>query len=162
MEFEIGFCDQLGVKDSEITELLHTVYVEAAYTSVESAETLFQPSSVRARGTMLVARECANSHFSGMVIVVPPNSPAKVMAGVNECEMHLLGVKPEYRGLKLGTQLVDAALGHAKENQWSKMLLWTQENMINAQKLYRSCGFEETGEMHNNGTNFIIYEKTLT
>ena len=162
MEFEIGLCDQFDVKDNELSELLHSVYVKEGYTSLKLANSLFKPSLVRDRGTIFVARESSSSNFAGMVIVVPPSSSAKMLAKSNECEIHLLGVKPQYRGFKLGKNLVETALAYVKENNWSKIILWTQKSMVTAQNLYKSCGFVETGKMSNNEIDFVIYEKNVT
>lgn len=81
---------------------------------------------------------------------------------VDECEMHLLGVKSEFRGLGLGKRLVEAILEHAENQNWSKMILWTQENMVSAQHLYEACGFSKSGKMTRNRTSFIVYEKRCT
>jgi len=162
MDFEIGFSEELGVTDGELTELLYSVYVDEGYTPRKLAKTLFAPSSVRARGTMLIARESLENHFAGMIIVVPSISSACVLAGKNECEMHLLGVKAEYRRFKLGRKLVETALVYSQQNDWTRMLLWTQKNMTKAQCLYRSCGFKETGKMKKNEIEFLVYEKYLT
>ena len=162
MDFEIGFSEELGVTDDELTELLDSVYVNEGYTPRKLAKTIFAPSSVRARGTMLIARKSLANDFAGMIIVVPASSSARVLASKNECEMHLLGVKAEYRRFKLGRKLVEAALAYSKQNDWTRMLLWTQKSMTKAQCLYISCGFKETGKMKKNEIEFLIYEKHFT
>lgn len=161
MEFEIGFANQLGLTDSELSELLYAVYVDEGYVTAQVADTIFEPSLVRARGAMFVARECSSFSFVGMVIVVPPDSPAKKFASESGSEMQLLGVKPKYRRCKVGRTLVEAALNYAKKNSWDKMILWTQEGMGNAQNLYQSFGFEQIKKMKKNKIEFLVYEKSL-
>ena len=162
MNFNIGLISQVGVEDDELFELLKTVYVGEGYTSRELAETLFLPLSVRDRGVLFIARELRENNFAGMVIVVPSNSPASVLASENQCEMHLLAVKEEFRGFKLGKKLVTAALDYSKEHNFSKMILWTQVTMKSTQNLYKSCDFKEVDKMKRNETEFLIYEKKIT
>jgi GNAT superfamily N-acetyltransferase len=92
---------------------------------------------------------------------VPPQSTAIVRAKENECEMHLLAVRPGYRGYGLGRMLVNRAIRFAEDNNWSKMILWTQRPMGEAQRLYESSGFVAVGEMTKSGIKFLVYERTL-
>lgn len=162
MKFIIGNCENLNVTDDEIFDLLSQVYVQAGFTSAERAKTVFDPAKVRDRGILFASRETSKNEFSGMVIVVPPQSMAIVRAKENECEMHLLGVRPSYRGHGLGRKLVNKAIEFAKDNNWSKMILWTQKPMKEAQRLYESSGFVEAGEMIKSGIEFLVYERKCT
>ena len=161
MEFIIDNSKHLNVSDEEIFELLSQVYVLAGFTSAEMAKTVFDPLKVKQRGIMFASRAISSNEFCGMVIVVPPESSAIVRAKDNECEMHLLAVRPSYRGYGLGRKLVSKALEFAKEHHWSKMILWTQKPMHAAQTLYESSGFLRAGEMEKNGIEFLVYEKWL-
>ena len=162
MEFITDRTDNLTVSDKEIFGLLSKVYVEAGFASAEVAKTIFDPVKVRAGGLLFASREVTGDRFCGMVIVVPPKSQAIVRAVDNECEMHLLGVDPKYRQHGLGRQLVQKATEFAKNNNWSKMVLWTQKPMKAAQNLYESLGFIRTGEMLRNDIEFFVYEKDLS
>jgi ribosomal protein S18 acetylase RimI-like enzyme len=159
LKFEIYTGNEENVTDEEISGLLGQVYVDAGYTSAETAKVAFKPASVRNRGKLISAREESTMDFAGMVIVVPPDSPARVRANFNECEIHLLGVKPAYRGHGLGRSLVNAAINTAQQDGWSKIILWTQKSMSEAQRLYESAGFTQTGEMQNNAKGYFVYEK---
>ena len=162
MEFIIDSCENLKVSNEEISELLSQVYVQAGFTSPEIAETVFAPTKVRDRGILFASREVSKNEFCGMVIVVPPGSKAVVRAKENECEMHLLGVSPKYRGHGLGRKLVKRAIDFAEDSNWSNMILWTQTPMKEAQRLYESSGFIRTGEMTKNGIEFLVYERKCT
>lgn len=162
MNFIIDSADNLKVSNAEIADLLHLVYVKAGYTSLEIAEKVFEPDRVRSRGFILTARETANREFAGMIIVVPPTSQAIVMAQENECELHLLAVKPVYRGFGLGRKLIAEAIACAQSNNWSKIILWTQRPMKEAQKLYISFGFRQIEVMTRNGIEFLVYEKLIS
>ncbi len=159
MNFVIDRIENTNVSDGEIFSLLSEVYVQAGFTSLETAKSIFEPSKVKSRGVLFVSKETSTNETAGMVIVVPWTSGASVKAKENECEMHLLGVSPKFRGKGLGRMLVETALNFAKDNEFKKMILWTQKPMQNAQKLYASSGFNKCGEMARNGMEFIVYER---
>ena len=161
MEFDIGTADLLKIDDIELSELLTQVYVAGGFTEPDEAVSLFEPSAVRKRGMLIVARETLHLSLAGLVIVVPPDSPARRLAQSNEAEMHLLGVKPEYRRHGLGRMLVESAIGRAKHSGYSKIILWTQTSMKSAQKLYEATGFIHVDDIKRNGRDFKVYEMVL-
>ncbi len=59
------------------------------------------------------------------------------------CEMKRLYVKPEFRGIGLGSKLVIKLIEDAKFIGYKKMRLDTVPSMESAQKLYYSMGFVE-------------------
>jgi ribosomal protein S18 acetylase RimI-like enzyme len=159
--FDIAAADSLGVADREIAELLAAVYVDGGFTTPAEAASLFAPVSVRSRGLLIAAREKASAAFAGMVVLVPPDSPARRLAATNEAELHLLAVKPAYRGYGLGRMLVDTAVDRAVHLHCAKLILWTQRAMKSAQKLYEAAGFVQVGDMERNGRHFRVYERNL-
>src|SRR3954470_22706541 len=94
--------------DAELEALLHRVYVAGGFTPAELANNLFAAAAVRARGQILIATADGNE-LLGMVIVVPPTSPARRIAASDEAEMHLLAVAPEHRARGIGARLIEAA-----------------------------------------------------
>lgn len=161
MDFRIDSVEHIAVEDRELVELLTQVYVDGGFTSPDDAVTMFDPSAVRQRGLLIVAREIQQSTLAGMVIVVPPESPARRLAISNEAEMHLLAVKPAFRRQGLGQKLVKAAIEKAKHSGYSKVILWTQISMASAQKIYESSGFTHVDAMKKNGRDFKVYEMVL-
>lgn len=161
MEFEIAKAEVLGITDLELSRLLTQVYVAGGFTDSEEAISLFEPSAVRKRGVLIGAREKQKSHLVGVIIVVPPASPARRLAKSNEAEIHLLGVNPDSRRHGLGRMLVEAAIDCAKNNGYSKIILWTQFSMKAAQRLYESTGFIHIEDMTRNGRDFKVYERPL-
>lgn len=161
MKFEIDTGDKLHIKDADLQSLLLQVYVEGGYTSVEDAVTLFEPTAVRERGKLICARDKTHTRLAGMIILVPPNSPARRLAQSNEAEIHLLGVMPDYRGQGLGRKLVDTAIEQAMQYGYSKLILWTQLPMLAAQKIYESAGFIHVSNFEKGGREFKLYEKNL-
>ena len=159
--FEIVAADCLKIVDSELYDLLTQVYVGGGFTSSDEATSLFEPSVVRARGVLIGAHETRQSKLAGVIIVVPPDSPARRLAKNDEAELHLLGVKPEYRRHGLGRMLVDAAIEKACSLGCSKLILWTQFSMRSAQQLYESAGFVHTSDIKRNDREFRVYERDL-
>jgi ribosomal protein S18 acetylase RimI-like enzyme len=159
VEFLIGRIEEVEISDGEIFDLLSVVYVQAGFTSSETARSIFDPVKVKNRGVLFVSKEASSNELAGLVIVVPSTSIAAVLAKENEYEMHLLGVLPKYRGYGLGRKLVNEALNFATDSGCSKMILWTQKPMKEAQSLYESFGFKRCGEMNKNGLDFLVYEK---
>jgi len=161
MEFITGTDETLEIGDTELSGLLDQVYVSGGFTTPEEAKSLFEPSAVRARGVLIGAREKKGLNLAGMIILVPPESPARRMAQKNEAEIHLLGVRSDYRQHGLGRKLVAAAIDHANQKGYSKITLWTQIPMRSAQKLYETTGFVHVENFERNGREFKLYELSL-
>lgn len=161
MEFNIVEGTGVSMTDAELFTLLETVYVGGGYAHREEANIIFSPPDVRKRGRILGARCKETNDLVGMVIMVPPDSSARRMAKNNDAEMHLLAVSASYRGVGLGKTLVMAAVNMAKDMQCTAMLLWTQESMHAAQRLYESAGFAQVDTMEKNGRQFLVYRLCL-
>ena len=159
MKFIIERLEDLEISDKEITDLLSLVYIKGGFTTAEVAKSAFNPELVKKRGVIFAARETTTNEFSGIVIIVPPKSNAISLAQENECELHLLGFIPKFRGHGLGRELVSKTIEYSSDNNWSKIILWTQKSMKEAQKLYESFGFLQSDEINRNGVEFFVYEK---
>lgn len=75
------------------------------------------------------------------------------------CEMKRLYVSPQYRGMKLGDQLVADILRHAKDAGFSEMVLDTVAPLQAAIHLYKKMGFEECEAYYDNPMDDVIYMK---
>lgn len=79
------------------------------------------------------------------------------------CEMKRLYVKPEYRRLHIGRELVKTLLTRAMEDGYREMVLDTIVPLQSAIQLYRSLGFQETTAYYDNPMEDVIYmRKQLT
>lgn len=161
LTFKIAPANVLAVTDCEIEHVLTQVYVVGGFATPDEAAPLFEPAAVRKRGILIGARDDQHSNLAGFIILVPPNSSARRLAGANEGELHLLGVLPEFRGQGLGRMLVDAAIEKARELGYSKLILWTQLSMSSAQRLYESAGFHHIDNIERNGRQFKLYERVI-
>jgi ribosomal protein S18 acetylase RimI-like enzyme len=150
-------------RDGEIEELLRRAYVGAGFTASEHAATLFDAGAVRGRGTVLSARERADRALVGMIIAVPPTSPARRMAADDEMELHLLAVAPDRERSGIGAALVEAALSVARREGYARVVLWTQPRMDAAQRLYERAGFVRAPgrDWRREDRSFLVYELLL-
>ncbi|HVF18392.1 MAG TPA: GNAT family N-acetyltransferase [Steroidobacteraceae bacterium] len=74
------------------------------------------------------------------------------------CEMKRLYVRPDYRSLGLGRQLVDQVIGEARRIGYARMLLDTLPTMTGAQRMYERFGFKDVPPYRHNpieGTRFL-------
>ncbi|WP_145319909.1 GNAT family N-acetyltransferase [Paenibacillus xylanexedens] len=51
-------------------------------------------------------------------------------------------IEPTARGAGWGRQLIEQAVLFAKEKGYTSMILWTNESLDGARRLYQSAGFE--------------------
>jgi len=68
----------------------------------------------------------------------------------NAAEMKRLYVRPGFRGLGLGRQLVEATLDAARSAGYACVLLDTLDDMESARALYEDLGFEEVPPYYHN------------
>lgn len=138
---------ELGdVGDDELFALLRTAFVDAGFTDPSLAATIFAPASVRARGTLITARDPASGRLLGVIVLVAPGAAVRQIAGDTEAEMHLLAVSPDARQQGVGQALVDTLVACAREKGWPRIVLSTQTGMHAAQRLYLRAGFSRAPE----------------
>lgn len=148
--------------DGELSELLYEAYVGDGHTSPEVAAQVFEPRAVRARGTLLCARDETGA-LRGVVVLVESGAAAAKLAREGELELHLLAVAKAARGRGIGRMLVTACIAEAQRRGATRLLLWTQPRMLAAQALYHSSGFVRLPECDFTlaERSFLVFEKTL-
>lgn len=142
-------------EDAMLEALLCESYVGGGFTAPEVAATNLRAEAVRARGTVLVARHDTGV-IVGTVTLVTADSPARRLAASDECEIHLLCVRPDVRRGGVGRALMGEALTRARAAGASAVVLWTQPTMHAAQRLYEDLGFRR-----DPGVDFSVGEKSF-
>lgn len=67
----------------------------------------------------------------------------------SKCEMKRLFIRPEFRGLHIGSILVDHVIADAREIGYREMYLDTIPQFRSAIEIYKSRGFEETARYND-------------
>ena len=130
---------------------------------LQTAQTLFD-EYVTALNIDLTFQNYENERRHIADIYMPPNGALyiaennKVPAGCvglrqlddHRCEMKRLYVRPDYRGLGIGTALCHQIIEKARQLGYVEMLLDTLASMQSAQALYQSLGFEQIAPYYHN------------
>lgn len=61
-------------------------------------------------------------------------------------QLRILLVEPEARGLNLGSQLVDLVIEFARNAGYRSLMLWTNDILVSARRIYQAAGFRLTAE----------------
>jgi putative acetyltransferase len=99
---------------------------------------------------------------SGALILVYVDDAPAGCAGIRKqkdgiAELKRMYVKPDFRGYKLGKELLERSLEAAKELGYLKVRLDTLASMLPARKLYESFGFHEIPAYYLNPMDDAIY-----
>lgn len=74
-----------------------------------------------------------NGEIAGSVFLVP--------ASKGTGQLRMLYVEPSARGLGIGQRLVEECIGDARAKGYKKLMLWTNDILVSARKIYIAAGF---------------------
>ncbi len=106
------------------------------------------------QGQMLFLRDSTDDALVGCVAVRPVPDVSDI------CEMKRLYLQPVARGLGLGRHLAVSIMNEARQLGYRRMCLDTLPQLREAQALYLSLGFRQTGTAGSDPV-VVLYERDL-
>lgn len=77
-----------------------------------------------------------NGEVAGSVFILPAADEP------GSAQLRMLYVEPAFRGLGIGKLLVEQAVSFSREAGYPRIILWTQDCLTSARKIYQAAGFE--------------------
>ncbi|WP_431959769.1 bifunctional helix-turn-helix transcriptional regulator/GNAT family N-acetyltransferase [Actinacidiphila sp. bgisy160] len=109
----------------------------------------------------LVARIVAAGHERAWIAELDGERAGCVFCVRDEApgtaRLRLLLVEPAARGHGIGRRLVQACVGHARAAGHHELVLWTNDVLVSARRIYEAAGFELVGEKphHSFGRDLV-------
>jgi putative acetyltransferase len=103
--------------------------------------------------------------YAPLVLLLVEGQPAGCVAlrrlDAARAEFKRLYVRPQYRGLRLGHQLMDWIIGRARDLGYRELVADTMPQMQTALAMYERSGFEKTGPYSDHPTPGAVYLRLL-
>jgi len=78
---------------------------------------------------------------AGVVALLAPGAPGRVVADGDEAELSRLAVASSARGMGIGRALTRLCEERARAAGWSAIALWSRPRQVEAHRLYESLGY---------------------
>jgi ribosomal protein S18 acetylase RimI-like enzyme len=152
--FRVEAADDLTAVALLFREYADSLGVDLSYQGFEAELAGLPGAYSPPAGALLLARS-TNGEALGCVAVRP-------LGEAGACEMKRLHTRPRARGAGVGRALAEAAIEAARRAGYRTMRLDTLPNMVAAQALYRSLGFETVPAYYDSPVSGTVFmRKTL-
>jgi ribosomal protein S18 acetylase RimI-like enzyme len=147
-------------------EVVAAAYLSDLKVSDWYAGRLRDAASRAEHAAVLVAVDTADGSVLGSLTYAPAGNRYAQLASPGECEIRMLGVRPDVRGRGIGELLVRAAMAQGVADGANRMVLSTQPEMRSAHRLYERLGFTRRPDLdwvpeQDRTVQLIGYECTL-
>lgn len=149
---QASFPDDIETLKSIILEYIAWLDMDLSYRGFDQEMAQFEQLFTLPSGLFLIAR--SDGAVAGCVGLLRHSE--------STAEVKRLYVKPSFRGLQLGEQLIRALIQKAQSHGFMRLILDAVPQTTAAQKLYQSMGFQQIEPYYDNpipGTKF--YELAL-
>jgi ribosomal protein S18 acetylase RimI-like enzyme len=149
-------------------EVVAAAYLNDLRVSSWYADRLRDTAARAAHATLLVAVDTRDRDtVLGSLTYARGGTRYAQVAGGDECEIRMLGVRPDSRGRGVGELLVRAAMAQGTADGAVRMVLSTQTEMAAAHRLYERLGFTRRPDLdwvpeQDRSVQLIGYERVLT
>jgi GNAT superfamily N-acetyltransferase len=86
------------------------------------------------------------AEYNGQIV----GSIGIVSTGKNTAQLRWFLIEPKFRGIGLGKQLMTIAVDYCKQKKFSRVILWTIQELKVAHNLYSGFGFIPVEQVENN------------
>ena len=107
----------------------------------------------------------SDGQIVGSALVVRNADEASGVKSDDVAQLRLVYVEPSTRGLGIGRRMVDECLAFAAGHGYRSMVLWTNDVLVSARRVYEAAGFQlvESEPHHSFGVDLVgqYWEKAL-
>jgi N-acetylglutamate synthase len=149
-------------------EVVAAAYLNDLRVNPVYADRLRDTATRAAQATLLVAVDTDDDDaVLGSLTYARGGTRYAQLAAADECEIRMLGVRPDARGRGIAELLVRAATARGAADGAVRMVLSTQTEMKAAQRLYERLGFTRRPDLdwvpeQDRSVQLIAYQRALT